>query len=104
MRVPSIERITAAVAAEWGISVELLRSEQRTKTVLEPRGVIYVLARELTTLTWAEIAAHFGRGVRGAIDAHHTTAARLAKDKDLRARVRKVRAQLAKTERKGGGG
>lgn len=104
MRAPSIEELTAVVAAEWGISVELLRSEQRTKSVIEPRGVIYVLARERTMLTWAETAAYFGRGVRGAIDAYHATEARMQNDKDLRARVRKVRAQLAQTGRKGGGG
>jgi len=103
VRAPSIEQITDVVAQEWSVPVALLRSEQRTVSVTEPRGVIYVLARERTDLTWAAIAAHFGRGVRGAIDAHHATVARIAKDKQLRARVRKVLAQLAQTERKGGG-
>jgi chromosomal replication initiator protein len=54
------EAIQQAVAREWGVSPEGLRSKTRTKALTTPRQVAMYLMRELLSLQLVEIGATFG--------------------------------------------
>jgi chromosomal replication initiator protein len=54
------ETIQQAVAKEWGVSTEGLRSKTRTKALTAPRQVAMYLMRELLGLQLVEIGASFG--------------------------------------------
>ena len=52
--------IQQAVAAEWGVTVDGLRSKTRTKTLTVPRQAAMYLLRQITGLQLVEIGAAFG--------------------------------------------
>jgi chromosomal replication initiator protein len=54
------ETIQQAVAKEWGVTTEGLRSKTRTKALTTPRQVAMYLMRELLSLQLVEIGAAFG--------------------------------------------
>jgi chromosomal replication initiator protein len=54
------ETIQQAVAKEWGVTTEGLRSKTRTKALTTPRQVAMYLMRELLALQLVEIGAAFG--------------------------------------------
>jgi chromosomal replication initiator protein len=54
------EAIQQAVAREWGVTPEGLRSKTRTKALTTPRQVAMYLMRELLALQLVEIGAAFG--------------------------------------------
>ena len=54
------ERIQHTVAAEWGVTVEGLRSKTRTKSLTVPRQAAMLLCRELLGLQLVEIGIRFG--------------------------------------------
>ena len=54
------ETIQQAVAKEWGVTTEGLRSKTRTKALTAPRQVAMYLMRELLGLQLVEIGAAFG--------------------------------------------
>lgn len=56
----SLVAIQQAVANEWGVSVEGLKSKTRTKTLTVPRQVAMYLCRELLALQLVEIGNAFG--------------------------------------------
>jgi chromosomal replication initiator protein len=56
----STETIQHAVAKEWGVTPEGLRSKTRTKALTAPRQVAMYLIRELLGLQLVEIGAAFG--------------------------------------------
>src|SRR5258705_8328355 len=56
----STESIQYAVAKEWGVTPEGLRSKTRTKALTTPRQVAMYLMRELLSLQLVEIGATFG--------------------------------------------
>jgi chromosomal replication initiator protein len=56
----SLVAIQQAVANEWGVSVEGLKSKTRTKTLTVPRQVAMYLCREVLTLQLVEIGNAFG--------------------------------------------
>jgi chromosomal replication initiator protein len=56
----STETIQYAVAKEWGVTPEGLRSKTRTKALTTPRQVAMYLMRELLSLQLVEIGAAFG--------------------------------------------
>jgi len=56
----TVGTIQQAVAKEWGVTVEGLRSKTRTKTLTVPRQIAMFLARELLGLQLVEIGAAFG--------------------------------------------
>jgi chromosomal replication initiator protein len=56
----STETIQHAVAKEWGVTPEGLRSKTRTKALTAPRQVAMYLTRELLGLQLVEIGAAFG--------------------------------------------
>ena len=56
----NVETIQHAVAKEWGVTAEGLRSKTRTKALTTPRQVAMFLMRELLSLQLVEIGAAFG--------------------------------------------
>ena len=56
----TIHTIQQAVAKEWEITVDGLRSKTRTKTLTLPRQIAMYLAREMLSLQLVEIGAAFG--------------------------------------------
>ena len=54
------DTIQQAVAKEWGVTTEGLRSKTRTKALTTPRQVAMFLMRELLSLQLVEIGAAFG--------------------------------------------
>src|SRR6476659_3940619 len=56
----SSDTIQQAVAKEWGVTTEGLRSKTRTKALTAPRQVAMYLMRELLALQLVEIGATFG--------------------------------------------
>jgi len=54
------DTIQQAVAKEWGVTTEGLRSKTRTKALTTPRQVAMYLMRELLALQLVEIGAAFG--------------------------------------------
>ncbi len=56
----NVETIQHAVAKEWGVTPEGLRSKTRTKALTTPRQVAMYLMRELMSLQLVEIGAAFG--------------------------------------------
>jgi chromosomal replication initiator protein len=55
-----VQTIQEAVAKEWGVTPEGLRSKTRTKTLTTPRQIAMYLMRELLGLQLVEIGAAFG--------------------------------------------
>ena len=56
----NVDTIQQAVAREWGVTPEGLRSKTRTKALTTPRQVAMYLMRELLGLQLVEIGASFG--------------------------------------------
>lgn len=56
----NVDSIQHAVAKEWGVTPEGLRSKTRTKALTTPRQVAMYLMRELLSLQLVEIGAAFG--------------------------------------------
>jgi chromosomal replication initiator protein len=56
----TIQTIQHAVAKEWGITVDGLRSKTRTKTLTLPRQIAMYLVREMLGLQLVEIGTAFG--------------------------------------------
>ncbi len=54
------ERILASVAEKWGVKVEQMCGQRRTRTVALPRQVAMYLTRQLTDLSLIEIGRLFG--------------------------------------------
>ena len=54
------QSIQQAVAREWGVTPEGLRSKTRTKNLTVPRQVAMYLMRELLGMQLVEIGAAFG--------------------------------------------
>lgn len=56
----SVDTIQAAIAKEWGVSAEGLRSKTRTKALTAPRQVAMYFMRELLGMQLVEIGSNFG--------------------------------------------
>jgi chromosomal replication initiator protein len=56
----TVAGIQAAVAREWGVTAEGLKSKTRTKMLTVPRQVAMLLCRELLALQLVEIGSAFG--------------------------------------------
>jgi chromosomal replication initiator protein len=56
----TVQAIQEAVAKEWGITVDGLRSKTRTKTLTVPRQIAMHLTRDLLGLQLVEIGSAFG--------------------------------------------
>jgi chromosomal replication initiator protein len=89
------ETIQQAVAREWGVTPEGLRSKTRTKALTTPRQVAMYLMRELLGLQLVEIGAAFGgRDHSTVIHSLDRAASMLREDPAFALRVAKLRAQF----------
>jgi chromosomal replication initiator protein len=89
------ETIQQAVAREWGVTPEGLRSKTRTKALTTPRQVAMYLMRELLGLQLVEIGAAFGgRDHSTVIHSLDRASSMLREDPAFALRVAKLRAQL----------
>jgi chromosomal replication initiator protein len=87
--------IQHAVAKEWGVTVEMLKSKTRTKQITIPRQIAMFLGRELLGLQLVEIGSAFGgrdhSTVIHSLDRVHTA---MSEDPGLRTRISRLRSLL----------
>jgi chromosomal replication initiator protein len=92
----SVPMIQHAVAAEWGVTTDGLKSKTRTKALTTPRQVAMFLVRELLSVQLVEIGNAFGgRDHSTVIHSLERVTAEAAADPAFRARVDKLRTQLS---------
>ncbi len=91
------DSIQLAVAQEWGVTVEGLRSKSRTKHLTVPRQIAMYLIRDLLGLQLVEIGNSFGgRDHSTVIHSLERVGSSLTTDDVFATRVRKLRGTLEK--------
>ena len=89
------ETIQQAVAKEWGVTTEGLRSKTRTKALTAPRQVAMYLMRELLGLQLVEIGSTFGgRDHSTVIHSLERVAGMLREDPAVAQRIARLRVLL----------
>jgi len=87
--------IQEAVASEWSVSIDGLRSKSRTKHLTVPRQVAMYLIRELLGMQLVEIGNHFGgRDHSTVIHSVEKVDSTLKSDSQFRTRVERLRTSL----------
>ncbi len=95
----TVAAIQQAVAKEWGITVEGLKSKTRTKTLTVPRQLAMHLAREILGMQLVEIGAAFGgRDHSTVIHSLERVGEMVAEDEEVARRLRRVRDMLETPE------
>jgi chromosomal replication initiator protein len=90
-----VHAVQHAVAKEWGVTVEGLKSKTRTKALTTPRQVAMHLVRELLQVQLVEIGNAFGgRDHSTVIHSLERVAEEMAQDVTFKARVERVRGHL----------
>jgi chromosomal replication initiator protein len=93
----STQVIQDAVAREWGVTAEGLRSKTRTKTLTVPRQVAMYLMRELLGMQLVEIGTAFGgRDHSTVIHSLERVGEMVAEDPGFGERVKRLHAALEK--------
>jgi len=91
----SILTIQQAVAKEWGVTVDGLRSKTRTKTLTVPRQIAMYLTRELLATQLVEIGNAFGgRDHSTVIHSIEKVQTSLTEDIQLKSRISRLRGVL----------
>lgn len=91
----TVQAIQQAVAKEWGITTDGLRSKTRTKTLTVPRQIAMHLTRELLGLQLVEIGAAFGgRDHSTVIHSLEKVMEMITQEPGVRDRVARMRAML----------
>jgi chromosomal replication initiator protein len=91
----NIFTIQQAVAKEWGVTVDGLRSKTRTKTLTTPRQIAMYLTRELLSTQLVEIGNAFGgRDHSTVIHSLEKVQDTITHDSDLRTRINRLRNNL----------
>lgn len=91
----TILTIQQAVAKEWGVTVDGLRSKTRTKTLTIPRQIAMYLARELLATQLVEIGNAFGgRDHSTVIHSIDKVQESITADPDLKTRINRLRGML----------
>jgi chromosomal replication initiator protein len=91
----TIFTIQQAVAKEWGVTVDGLRSKTRTKTLTTPRQIAMYLTRELLATQLVEIGNAFGgRDHSTVIHSLEKVQQNITDDSDLRSRINRLRNTL----------
>ena len=94
----STASIQRAVAHEWGVTADGLKSKTRTKTLTIPRQAAMYLCREMLGLQLVEIGNAFGgRDHSTVIHSLERAAHLLGEDSTFRERVEKLRSTLQST-------
>jgi chromosomal replication initiator protein len=91
--------IQQAVATDFGVTVEGLKSKTRTKTLTTPRQVAMYLCRELLGLQLVEIGNAFGGRDHSTVIHSLERAVAMMGEDDFRARVEKLRGMLETVRR-----
>lgn len=96
----SVGGIQLAVAKEWGVTSEGLRSKTRTKTLTVPRQAAMFLTREMLGMQLVEIGQAFGgRDHSTVIHSLERAADAIRNDGDFRERIMRVRTLLDRLRR-----
>ena len=91
----TILTIQQAVAKEWGVTVDGLRSKTRTKTLTTPRQIAMYLTRELLSTQLVEIGNAFGgRDHSTVIHSLEKVQQTITQDLDLKSRINRLRNML----------
>lgn len=91
----TILTIQQAVAKEWGVTVDGLRSKTRTKNLTTPRQIAMYLTRELLSTQLVEIGNAFGgRDHSTVIHSVEKVQQDISEDSALRSRINRVRSNL----------
>ena len=91
----NIFTIQQAVAKEWGVTVDGLRSKTRTKTLTTPRQIAMYLTRELLSTQLVEIGNAFGgRDHSTVIHSLEKVQETITHDTDMRTRINRLRNNL----------
>jgi chromosomal replication initiator protein len=91
----TIFTIQQAVAKEWGVTVDGLRSKTRTKTLTTPRQIAMYLVRELLSTQLVEIGNAFGgRDHSTVIHSLEKVQQSITQDLDLKTRINRIRNSL----------
>jgi chromosomal replication initiator protein len=91
----TILTIQQAVAKEWGVTVDGLRSKTRTKNLTTPRQIAMYLTRELLATQLVEIGNAFGgRDHSTVIHSLEKVQEGISTDSQLKARINRIRTML----------
>jgi chromosomal replication initiator protein len=91
----TILTIQQAVAKEWGVTVDGLRSKTRTKNLTIPRQIAMYLTRELLATQLVEIGNAFGgRDHSTVIHSLEKVQEGISADSQLKARINRIRGML----------
>lgn len=91
----TILTIQQAVAKEWGVTVDGLRSKTRTKTLTTPRQIAMYLTRELLSTQLVEIGNAFGgRDHSTVIHSLEKVQQTIIEDPGLKNRINRLRSHL----------
>jgi chromosomal replication initiator protein len=91
----TILTIQQAVAKEWGVTVDGLRSKTRTKTLTTPRQIAMYLTRELLSTQLVEIGNAFGgRDHSTVIHSLEKVQQTISDDPGLKSRINRLRNNL----------
>ena len=91
----TILSIQQAVAKEWGVTVDGLRSKTRTKTLTTPRQIAMYLTRELLSTQLVEIGNAFGgRDHSTVIHSLEKVQQTITQDPALKTRINRIRNNL----------
>ena len=91
----TLSAIQHAVAKEWGVSVEMLKSKTRTKQITIPRQIAMFLGRELLGLQLVEIGSAFGgRDHSTVIHSLDRVNSAMSEDPGLKTRIGRLKSVL----------
>jgi chromosomal replication initiator protein len=87
----TVDFIQRAVAEEFGVSLQDLKTKRRNKTIVLPRQIAMYLSRELTDLSLPEIGRFFGgKDHTTVLHSYNKIQGQLSKDEELKERVDRV--------------
>jgi chromosomal replication initiator protein len=91
----TLPAIQHAVAREWGVTVEMLKSKTRTKLITTPRQIAMYLGRELLGVQLVELGNAFGgRDHSTVIHSLERVNAAMGEDPELRTRIGRLKTLL----------
>ena len=91
----TLSTIQHAVAKEWGVTVDMLKSKTRTKQITAPRQIAMFLGRELLGLQLVEIGNAFGgRDHSTVIHSLERVNTAMAEDSGLKTRISRLKTLL----------
>lgn len=102
IRLTPLQRIIIATAEEFGLPVHVVRSLARAQSVVVPRQVIALLARELTSCSYNQIGKALGHRDHSTVS--HSVfriTIKMAGDAALACRVQRLRAKLLEIDSDG---